>query len=620
MATDVERLAVLIEAQTKSYENAMLRLETKTQKAIRAATQSVTGLDRQMASLGTRATQLAGLLGIGLSARGFQQLIDASTRVQNSLRVAGLAGDDLTKVYQSLFQSAQRNAAPIEALTQLYGRAALVQKELGASTEDMLRFTDKVAVALRVSGQSAEQSSGALLQLSQALGSGTVRAEEFNSILEGALPIAQAAAAGLKEAGGSVAQLRSLVVAGKVSSEAFFNAFLAGSTILDQKVGSAQMTVGQGFVQMQNALIDAAGKFNDATHFGAAFASEMLNIADGVRAVGDTLSALAGPLQTIAGWYQAAARAAQDFRERTGIESFFKGTSLIHGKIGFAPAADTAAAGTPETRTTAQLLAALGLGGAAPPANAISLTNFAAPGAGAKTLERQQKTYEKLAASLSLAQANLTATDREQAIANDLAKLGTDATERQRNSIALLSGQLYDQQKALQEFNETAQFFGESINDALGDLIFRGKSATDVLADLVEKLGEAALQAALLGTGPLAALFGTAPATSGGLGGLLGSIFGGFRAAGGSVAAGKAYMVGERGPELFIPRTGGMVAANGNGVDGGNVVAISVNVAGARGNSEIMDMVTRGVHGGLAAYDKALPARMKKIAADPRRL
>lgn len=57
-------------------------------------------------------------------------------------------------------------------MVELYGRAALVQKELGVTTDELAGFADKVAVALRVSGQSATESAGALLQLAQALGSG----------------------------------------------------------------------------------------------------------------------------------------------------------------------------------------------------------------------------------------------------------------------------------------------------------------------------------------------------------------------------------------------------------------------------------------------------------------
>jgi tape measure domain-containing protein len=238
------------------------------------------------------ASNIAGVVGkafAGAAAlRGAQVLIDASTRIENSLKVAGLAGEELTRVYDTLFTSAQRNAAPLEALVDLYGRASLVQKELGVTTGELLGFTDKVAVALRVSGKSAAESSGALLQLSQALGAGTVRAEEFNSILEGALPIAQAAAAGLEEAGGSVAKLRALVVDGKVSSEAFFRAFEAGSSILTDKVAGAELTVSQGFIRLQNVLIDTAGKFDTATGGTSRLGVGLDQLSNDITQLGDT--------------------------------------------------------------------------------------------------------------------------------------------------------------------------------------------------------------------------------------------------------------------------------------------------------------------------------------------
>ena len=57
---------------------------------------------------------------------------------------------------------------------------------------------------------------------------------------------------------------------------------------------------------------------------------------------------------------------------------------------------------------------------------------------------------------------------------------------------------------------------------------------------------------------------------SGGLGSILSSIggflgFGGARAMGGPVAAGMGYLVGERGPELFVPRSSGQIVPNGGG-------------------------------------------------------
>jgi hypothetical protein len=83
--------------------------------------------------------------------------------------------------------------------------------------------------------------------------------------LEGALPIAQAAAAGIEEAGGSVAKLRKMVVDGQISSKAFFLGFQAGAAMLQTKVANAQLTVSQGFVRLENAAIDAAKRLNEAT-------------------------------------------------------------------------------------------------------------------------------------------------------------------------------------------------------------------------------------------------------------------------------------------------------------------------------------------------------------------
>lgn len=262
MATDVERLIVALEARTTAFEKAMQQANGTAKRQARSIERRFQQMNKNLSSgFSGVGSSLSKAFAVAGGIRGMQSLLDSATRVDNALKVAGLSGQDLEKVYGRLRDSAIRNAAPLETLVTLYGRAALVQNELNVSQEEMLNFTDKIALALRVSGQSAAESSGALLQLSQALGSGVVRAEEFNSILEGALPIAQAAAKGLAEAGGSVAKLRQLVVDGKVSSEAFFRAFEAGSDMLEDKVAGATLTTEQGLTNIRTALIDAAREF-----------------------------------------------------------------------------------------------------------------------------------------------------------------------------------------------------------------------------------------------------------------------------------------------------------------------------------------------------------------------
>lgn len=285
-AQDLERLVVQLSADIRRYENAMRRAQGVTNRQLNNIQRQATKTgDSISASFGRVGVAIAAGLAAGASVQALGRLSDAATRIDNALKVAGLSGAELESTYQALAKAAQDNAAPIQSLVDLYSKVSLVQKELNVSNEDLIKFSGNVALALRVAGTDAQAASGALLQLSQALGGGTVRAEEFNSILEGAPTIARAAALGLKEAGGSVSELRKLVIDGALSSEAFFRAFEAGSVVLAQQAQSASLTFGQASTKLQNALIDAALEFNKATGAGENFASGIEAVAENINGI-----------------------------------------------------------------------------------------------------------------------------------------------------------------------------------------------------------------------------------------------------------------------------------------------------------------------------------------------
>jgi len=268
-----------IDRANSKADSGMRRIESRTAAASKRIESSLTGMFKSFGG-----GILAGAAG-AFSVQGAQQLLDAAKRIQNSLKTAGLEGQNLAKVYDQLFASAQKNGAPIESLVQLYSKLSLVSGELGVKQQDLVKFTDNVAVALRAGGTDAQAASGALLQLTQALGGGVVRAEEFNSILEGAPTILQQAAAGLEEANGSVAKLRQIMLDGELSSKAFFDAFQAGAPIMAERASSAELTISQAFVRLQNVMIDAAKKFDDASGASKAFAGALESTANYIETV-----------------------------------------------------------------------------------------------------------------------------------------------------------------------------------------------------------------------------------------------------------------------------------------------------------------------------------------------
>lgn len=69
------------------------------------------------------------------------------------------------------------------------------------------------------------------------------------------------------------------------------------------------------------------------------------------------------------------------------------------------------------------------------------------------------------------------------------------------------------------------------------------------------------------------------------LGSLLGSILGlPGRATGGLVSAGRGYLVGERGPELFVPSSAGKIEPN-SGSRGGRDIRVSIQVVAPKGSA-----------------------------------
>ncbi len=286
MATDLERLVVQLSADVKGYQNALNRAQGITNRQARAIESRFASMNKRLtASYSGVAAGAAKAFALIGGAQGFRQLSDSATRIDNSLKVAGLSGEELEGVYQKLFAAAQKNAAPLETLVQLYGRVSLVQGELGVSSEQIVSLSNNVALALRASGQSSQEASGALLQLSQALGSGVVRAEEFNSILEGAPTILQAAAAGIKQAEGSVSKLRQIMLDGNLSSKAFFDGINAGAPVLEQKVAGAVLTLDQRLENLRTALTNATRDFNRSSNAANTFGSAIDNMASFINSV-----------------------------------------------------------------------------------------------------------------------------------------------------------------------------------------------------------------------------------------------------------------------------------------------------------------------------------------------
>jgi tape measure domain-containing protein len=646
MATDVERLIAVMEVNARKYERDMARATQVTDTKLREIERNFTDANKHMekafdgVGFGVgKLTQALAPLGAAIagafSISAITQAADAFTRTQNALKVAGLEGAELAKVYADLFAIAQKQGAPIEQLSRLYGQLSQAQGDLKVSSQEILSVVDATGAALRVSGVPASQASGAILGLSQSLSGGTVRAEEFNQMLEGGLrPALQAAANQIEEAGGSVGKLRQLVADGEVSSRLFFEAIKRGAPALDDLSNRAGTTTTQALTRLRNSLERLVGEADKATGASAAVAARINEIATAADA---GASAIPGLIKQ----FQDYAKAADNIILRgprllqiLALAQMAANPLAFQGVQDRIPASDTTPAGFNGGRfdnpaaSEAAREAARGRGFSALPAPAPRLSvndprfrnsDDDSSGGGGKSSAERISDYEREVIALNKRTAALrqeaetfgqsavaiSKAKVEQELLTALQKDGTIASDEQRREIARLATAFAETEARLKTmkdeqaaFNELQKFIGSSISSFFSDVVSGGKNAEQALMNLTKRLADTAFQALLLGDGPLAGFFGTKSA-GGGVGGLLGLLTGGFapgRSLGGNVRAGQAYTVGENGRETFVPSQPGRIM-NARQMGGGGAITIGGAQVIVQGNADpkVAAMIAAGI-------------------------
>lgn len=165
---------------------------------------------------------------------------------------------------------------------------------------------------------------------------------------------------------------------------------------------------------------------------------------------------------------------------------------------------------------------------------------------------------------------------------------------------AYAAAQWEQSQSAFMQGQQVFSAFIDTLNEGLDSLLGKSnKTFGEIASDFAAMLAKMALQAAMSqifstligGFGGALGAGGMGPPTPGtGLLGWLGGLFssGGARAVGGPVTAGRSYLVGENGPERFVPAGNGRIVPGG----GGNVAVgdINIDMSGSSGQSPAASM------------------------------
>ncbi|WP_042695019.1 tape measure protein, partial [Azospirillum sp. B506] len=236
-------------------------------------------------ALGSAAGRVAGVVaGIGL-AQGAGEAIkaaDAWSLSASKIALYAGAGEKAVAVQEQLFQAAQRARSAMEPTVGLYTSLADAALTMGKSQGEVIRLTETISKTFKISGTEAGTAAGALVQLSQAMASGVLRGDEFNSVMEASPRLAKALADGLGVPRGA---LKSLAEQGALTADTVVNALLKQGTAIDSEFGHIATTVSDSLTVLANTAQRQIGQMNQAVGLTAGISSGILVLADNLDAV-----------------------------------------------------------------------------------------------------------------------------------------------------------------------------------------------------------------------------------------------------------------------------------------------------------------------------------------------
>ena len=230
-------------------------------------------------TMGRLVGPLAAFAGISFSIHSYIAMSDQLKTIEGQIKNVVKSGKETKRVEEEIYAMAGRSRQSYAESANLFTSVARNASELGKSTDDILKFTEDVSNAMLLGGGSAASQQAALIQLGQALGSGTLRGDELNSIMEQAPKLAETIAKGM---GTTIGSLRKLGSEGKLTAKDVFEAVRKQSDSLKKDLGNMPWTVAQATNRIRDSVAQLFFAIENKFGFGDKMARVIATIADQV--------------------------------------------------------------------------------------------------------------------------------------------------------------------------------------------------------------------------------------------------------------------------------------------------------------------------------------------------
>lgn len=167
---------------------------------------------------------------------------------------------DIAGLQESIYQSAQRSRGAYLDTAAAVSKMGLMAGDAFGSSGEIVAFMEQINKQFKIAGTEASGIQAAMLQLTQAMGSGVLRGEEYNSILEQAPNIIQTIANYMDMPMG---KLKDMAAEGKITADVVKAAVFAAADETNAKFERLPMTYADAWTMVKNAGVNALGEVSD---------------------------------------------------------------------------------------------------------------------------------------------------------------------------------------------------------------------------------------------------------------------------------------------------------------------------------------------------------------------
>lgn len=221
-------------------------------------------------------------VGVGLSVKGLADTADSYTNLSARIAIATKDTGGFVSAMAGVQQVALMTNTSLDSTAALFTKVNDVGKQMGLTQQQSLDLTKTINMAIQTGGGSAAAADAAIVQLTQALQSGVLRGDEFNSIMEQAPAISDALSKSLWVTTG---ELRKMAGEGELSSAKVIGALREQSASIQADYDKFPTTIGNALQRIQTQWTILIGTMDQANDASSTVAQWMVTLADNMDVI-----------------------------------------------------------------------------------------------------------------------------------------------------------------------------------------------------------------------------------------------------------------------------------------------------------------------------------------------